>query len=78
MLYDVFHGTVVVYRTRNKQTLSGGDHFAIVCGEEDLRLAVLCDEDLVFAGGSVTRLYDGVTTDSCQVASGHVPQRDST
>jgi len=54
--------------------LSGGDDLAVVGGEEHLRLAVLGDEYLVFAGGSVPRLYHGVSPDRRQIPSGHVAQ----
>ena len=48
-----------------------------MCSEEDLRLAVLGDEDLVFAGRSVPRLDHCVATDCRQVAACHVPQSDA-
>jgi len=58
-------------------TLSGGDHFSVVCGEEDLRLTVFGDEDLVFAGCSVPRLNHRIATNRCQVFTRHIPQRDA-
>ena len=45
--------------------------------EKDLRLTVLGDEDLVFAGGSVPRLDHCVTADCRQVVAFHVPQSDA-
>jgi len=46
-------------------------------GEEDLRLAVLGDEDFVLAGGSVSGLDYCITADRRQVATSHIPQSDA-
>jgi len=57
------------------RTLSGGDHASVVGGEEDLRLTVFSDEDLVLGDRSVPGLHHCVTTHRSQVATRHVPQR---
>jgi len=58
-------------------TLSRGNHSAVVCGEEHLRMAVFGYEYLVLAGGSVPRLYHGITADGSQVAPRNISQRDA-
>ena len=58
-------------------TLSGGDHAAVVRGEEHLRLAVFGHEYLVLAGGAVAGLDHGVATHGSQVAAGDITQRDT-
>ena len=60
-----------------ERTLSGGDHSAVVSGEEHLRMAVFGDEDLVLPGCRVPRLHHRIAPDRRQVASRHVPQRDT-
>ena len=57
-------------------TLFDGDHFAVVCQHDDLRMSLLHHENLILPGAGVTALHDSVSTDSGEVPSSAVPERE--